>query len=165
MLPLDLHVLGLSLAFILSQDQTLRCNILYNFLFYHVSSERILNLLCTESTGNNFPSCTTIYCLLNLSKLPALLLRFLRTPSVSLRLRGVKKTTERSSSSSLLFSGAPFHKCLRSVSSFAVRAVTAVTSLRTVQLNALFSKAGAKLLLFSDMTKYFYKKIHKKCTF
>ena len=25
-LPLDLHVLGLSLAFILSQDQTLRCN-------------------------------------------------------------------------------------------------------------------------------------------
>ena len=28
MLPLDLHVLGLSLAFILSQDQTLRCYIL-----------------------------------------------------------------------------------------------------------------------------------------
>ena len=26
-LPLDLHVLGLSLAFILSQDQTLRCKI------------------------------------------------------------------------------------------------------------------------------------------
>ena len=25
-LPLDLHVLGLSLAFILSQDQTLRCS-------------------------------------------------------------------------------------------------------------------------------------------
>ena len=25
-LPLDLHVLGLSLAFILSQDQTLHCN-------------------------------------------------------------------------------------------------------------------------------------------
>ena len=29
MLPLDLHVLGLSLAFILSQDQTLRCKNLY----------------------------------------------------------------------------------------------------------------------------------------
>ena len=29
-LPLDLHVLGLSLAFILSQDQTLRCKIIYN---------------------------------------------------------------------------------------------------------------------------------------
>ena len=28
-LPLDLHVLGLSLAFILSQDQTLRCFILF----------------------------------------------------------------------------------------------------------------------------------------
>ena len=96
---------------------------------------------------------------------PALPLRFLCTPSVFLRLRGVKKTTERSSSSSLLFSGAPFHKCLRSVSSFAVRAVTAVTSLRTVQLNALLSKAGAKLLLFFDMTKYFCEKMTEKCTF
>src|SRR5690554_6981011 len=28
-LPLDLHVLGLSLAFILSQDQTLRCYFVY----------------------------------------------------------------------------------------------------------------------------------------
>ena len=34
MLPLDLHVLGLPLAFILSQDQTLRCK---NFEFYVVS--------------------------------------------------------------------------------------------------------------------------------
>ena len=32
-LPLDLHVLGLSLAFILSQDQTLRCVLSCNFLF------------------------------------------------------------------------------------------------------------------------------------
>ena len=32
-LPLDLHVLGLSLAFILSQDQTLRCCYLVFFLF------------------------------------------------------------------------------------------------------------------------------------
>ena len=31
MLPLDLHVLGLPLAFILSQDQTLRCKITLNF--------------------------------------------------------------------------------------------------------------------------------------
>ena len=31
-LPLDLHVLGLSLAFILSQDQTLRCMTLYLFV-------------------------------------------------------------------------------------------------------------------------------------
>src|SRR5690554_4450676 len=33
-LPLDLHVLGLSLAFILSQDQTLRCK-----LFFLISLE------------------------------------------------------------------------------------------------------------------------------
>ena len=32
LLPLDLHVLGLPLAFILSQDQTLRCNITYWFI-------------------------------------------------------------------------------------------------------------------------------------
>ncbi|MFM2290662.1 MAG: hypothetical protein RIS29_475, partial [Bacteroidota bacterium] len=31
-LPLDLHVLGLSLAFILSQDQTLRCILFFIFL-------------------------------------------------------------------------------------------------------------------------------------
>ena len=33
MLPLDLHVLSLSLAFILSQDQTLRCNYIF-FSFF-----------------------------------------------------------------------------------------------------------------------------------
>ena len=32
-LPLDLHVLGLSLAFILSQDQTLRCKYIF-FIFF-----------------------------------------------------------------------------------------------------------------------------------
>ena len=32
-MPLDLHVLSLSLAFILSQDQTLRCCYLVFFLF------------------------------------------------------------------------------------------------------------------------------------
>ena len=41
-LPLDLHVLGLSLAFILSQDQTLRCKLI-------IISLRIIDLLnkCT----------------------------------------------------------------------------------------------------------------------
>ena len=37
-LPLDLHVLSLSLAFILSQDQTLRCCLsffFFSFLFYN----------------------------------------------------------------------------------------------------------------------------------
>ena len=37
-LPLDLHVLGLSLAFILSQDQTLRC-CLYLFSFFYFSKK------------------------------------------------------------------------------------------------------------------------------
>ena len=32
-LPLDLHVLGLSLAFILSQDQTLHDNSIFHFEF------------------------------------------------------------------------------------------------------------------------------------
>ena len=44
MLPLDLHVLSLSLAFILSQDQTLRCCVLSFF-----SLSRIL--------GRDTPSC------------------------------------------------------------------------------------------------------------
>ena len=37
-LPLDLHVLGLSLAFILSQDQTLRCK-----KNYFLSPKRLLS--------------------------------------------------------------------------------------------------------------------------
>ena len=39
-LPLDLHVLGLSLAFILSQDQTLRCMYLV-FVFFLLYSRRL----------------------------------------------------------------------------------------------------------------------------
>ena len=52
-LPLDLHVLGLSLAFILSQDQTLRCMI--SFTFFH-------NLLARD--GDFYSSRTTffVYC-------------------------------------------------------------------------------------------------------
>ena len=37
-LPLDLHVLGLSLAFILSQDQTLRCISVFSFLYLQSDS-------------------------------------------------------------------------------------------------------------------------------
>ena len=44
MLPLDLHVLGLSLAFILSQDQTLRCNYLF-FIFSLTNPIRCSKLL------------------------------------------------------------------------------------------------------------------------
>ena len=54
-LPLDLHVLGLSLAFILSQDQTLRCIFLFLFSYtfealpdridFFLSSFTVLHLL------------------------------------------------------------------------------------------------------------------------
>ena len=40
MLPLDLHVLSLSLAFILSQDQTLRCCYVIFFFFQRKESKR-----------------------------------------------------------------------------------------------------------------------------
>ena len=61
MLPLDLHVLGLPLAFILSQDQTLRCIkrwiiiVELKLLFYSYAVSLFLNLsknfldLITES--------------------------------------------------------------------------------------------------------------------
>ena len=45
-LPLDLHVLGLSLAFILSQDQTLRCIL---FFFFIIPSKRYLTELTSFS--------------------------------------------------------------------------------------------------------------------
>ncbi len=45
-LPLDLHVLSLSLAFILSQDQTLHCKVLFRNLFWpgHVFHESRLRV-------------------------------------------------------------------------------------------------------------------------
>ena len=53
-LPLDLHVLGLSLAFILSQDQTLRCKYLSLDIFYLIKETNPLtNLLkCTNWQGH-----------------------------------------------------------------------------------------------------------------
>ena len=42
-LPLDLHVLGLSLAFILSQDQTLRCILYYYLLGCYLSFDLLEN--------------------------------------------------------------------------------------------------------------------------
>ncbi len=40
-LPLDLHVLGLSLAFILSQDQTLRCMTFFCFCIFRAPCRRL----------------------------------------------------------------------------------------------------------------------------
>ena len=63
-LPLDLHVLGLPLAFILSQDQTLhRCPV-YKFTGRRRRSSRpfpfrFLNLFCPYNMSMNFTPCTT----------------------------------------------------------------------------------------------------------
>ena len=62
-LSLDLHVLGLSLAFILSQDQTLRC------IFFIINPPRRVNCQIDESRQSSFDgkafllylSCTTSF--------------------------------------------------------------------------------------------------------
>ena len=46
-LPLDLHVLSLPLAFILSQDQTLRC-LYYSFLFYSLGDHPCGQSVCLD---------------------------------------------------------------------------------------------------------------------
>ena len=56
-LPLDLHVLGLSLAFILSQDQTLRCMTLL-FISFEPSRSR-------ASLAGDAPLCLVLF---NISK-------------------------------------------------------------------------------------------------
>ena len=48
-LPLDLHVLSLSLAFILSQDQTLRC-LSYSYLFSKIKTDYLLFIICRSIT-------------------------------------------------------------------------------------------------------------------
>ena len=55
-LPLDLHVLSLSLAFILSQDQTLRCYLSFLFLFQKIRSDKYeINLLLSRKDVPHFP--------------------------------------------------------------------------------------------------------------
>ena len=51
-LPLDLHVLSLSLAFILSQDQTLRC---WYLVFYFFSEIMFLNTRDAPTTACPYP--------------------------------------------------------------------------------------------------------------
>ena len=66
-LPLDLHVLGLSLAFILSQDQTLRCIFLFFIFFLLQRSSRAL--WCpTVSSGFEFVLTLTCFFCIPLSK-------------------------------------------------------------------------------------------------
>ena len=49
MLPLDLHVLSLSLAFILSQDQTLRCLYIVFFFSQKNQTKLLLFLFCLHN--------------------------------------------------------------------------------------------------------------------
>ena len=51
-LPLDLHVLGLPLAFILSQDQTLHCNVVVCFLA--INSRIIDKVFCIPCFLNQY---------------------------------------------------------------------------------------------------------------
>ena len=67
--PFDLHVLGLPLAFILSQDQTLHCNYSYNFLRSYficqlplASSPTDYNKCSTLRSINYYHSLTRIFC-------------------------------------------------------------------------------------------------------
>ena len=72
-LPLDLHVLGLSLAFILSQDQTLRC--IFSFSLLYLRSVTWPNWLLSL-----FFYCTTLASSIpsmNLAKVPRGVPRFL----------------------------------------------------------------------------------------
>ena len=78
MLPLDLHVLGLSLAFILSQDQTLRCKIIIvclaqNNLFYCVliNGNRIIKIVLHVFSFPIEHYCSLVlhYWLIKLSKI------------------------------------------------------------------------------------------------
>ena len=72
-LPLDLHVLGLSLAFILSQDQTLRCKIIYilvqntRSIVYLFDGNFSLQFLVSFSLSTCVLSCTTSCMIDNLS--------------------------------------------------------------------------------------------------
>jgi hypothetical protein len=63
-IPFDLHVLGLPLAFILSQDQTLRCNIKVK---YFPRSDVTQFFTCVSSLFYLFPIFS-----MNLVRLPAI---------------------------------------------------------------------------------------------
>ena len=55
-LPLDLHVLGLPLAFILSQDQTLHCKSLFFFIFIScLMLKEIINFSCLNFLKEHIP--------------------------------------------------------------------------------------------------------------
>ena len=104
MLPLDLHVLSLPLAFILSQDQTLHCIISYKFLSLSLTlhnSSKELTLL-DKLYFFSVLACT-VSSLFN--ELVLLLSLFLSFPSGLRLLRKSQKST-----STFLFRNPPFER-------------------------------------------------------
>jgi hypothetical protein len=71
-LPFDLHVLGLPLAFILSQDQTLHCNYSYNSLLQKLSHLPQV----PKNSRTNYNKCSTFRSINYYHSLPRILLRF-----------------------------------------------------------------------------------------
>ena len=83
MLPLDLHVLSLSLAFILSQDQTLRCNyIFFVFSVFLRTSQIYKSFLTVGLSQARSLSLVLLYYPFTISKIVFLVLAF-STPSLS----------------------------------------------------------------------------------
>ncbi len=62
-LPLDLHVLSLSLAFILSQDQTLRCYYSFELLFFALCLSDVSVTDCHMAWPGTDAHVRCIYCL------------------------------------------------------------------------------------------------------
>ena len=80
-LPLDLHVLGLSLAFILSQDQTLRCISCFYFFFPSKSAPAEIDFLL-------YFACTTLASFQSFNDLASRFPSPLRCPSLEKRCKG-----------------------------------------------------------------------------
>ena len=74
MLPFDLHVLGLPLAFILSQDQTLRCNKSLTIDLKCVFNLLILSSLIQRTSSKTNKSFFKKDCKSNINIKPAMLI-------------------------------------------------------------------------------------------
>ena len=176
-LPLDLHVLSLSLAFILSQDQTLRCCLSFLFLFYFINragkqerpsvlffilpsqkQRRILSDLfgwtpdffseIWQSSLLNYDSCTTS---LLLQLFQCSLRRFLRK-RLSWRL------SENFAKVRLIFetckSFQDFNICL-TFHRRTIQCLSAFQPLAPHRCEVCFSKASAKVDTFCITSKFF----------
>ena len=96
LLPLDLHVLSLSLAFILSQDQTLRCSLscLFFFLFEKASDLWRIRIAALEIDLRlkSFDSCSCTTLFVYCKSFKVLGLR--REPKATAKLRTIFELTK-----------------------------------------------------------------------